>query len=43
MNREIKSGIGDAPETAQEFIEAWRRTERREAPTALEEHLYFPD
>ncbi len=43
MNREIKSGIGDEPETAQEFIEAWRRTERREAPTALEEHLYFPD
>ena len=43
MNREIKIGIGDEQETAQEFIEAWRRTEHREAPTAPEEHLYFPD
>ena len=43
MNREIKIGIGDEQETTQEFIEAWRRTERREAPTAPEEHLYVPD
>jgi hypothetical protein len=43
MNREITIGIGDERETAQEFIEAWRRTERREAPTAPEERLYCPD
>jgi hypothetical protein len=43
MNREITIGIGDEQETAQEFIEVWRRTERREAPTAPEEYLYFPD
>jgi predicted transcriptional regulator len=43
MNREIKISIGDEQETAQQFIEAWHCTERREAPTGPEEYLYFPD
>ena len=43
MNREIKIGIGNEQETAQEFVDAWRRTERQEVPASAVEHLYFPD
>ena len=43
MKSEIKIGIGDEWETAQEFVAAWRRTERGEAPEPLVEHLYFAD
>lgn len=43
MNGEIKIGIGDEQETAQEFIEAWNRAERDEAPERPVERLYFPD
>ena len=43
MNGEIKIGIADERDTAQEFIEIWRRTEQGEAPDTSVEHLYFPD
>lgn len=43
MNGEIKIGIGDERETAQAFVETWRRTERNEAPEHPAEHLYFSD
>ena len=43
MTSEIKIGIGNERETAQEFVEAWRRTERGEPPKMPMEHLYFPD
>ena len=32
MTSEIKIGIGNEGETAQEFVEVWRRTERGETP-----------
>ena len=43
MTSEMKIGIGNEGETAHEFIEAWRRTERGEPPEVPREHLYFPD
>ena len=43
MSDEIKIGIGDERETAQEFIDIWRRAEQGEAPEAPIERLYFPD
>ncbi len=43
MNDEIKIGIGDEAETAREFVDAWRRAERNEAPESPVEYLYFPD
>ena len=43
MKGEIKIGIGDERETAQEFIEVWQRAEQRETPDAPVEQLYFPD
>ena len=43
MTSEIKIGIGNEGETAQEFVEVWRRTERGKPPEVPMEHLYFPD
>ena len=43
MTSEFKIGIGNEGETAQEFVEAWRRTERGEPPEVPIAHLYFPD
>jgi predicted transcriptional regulator len=43
MKGELKIGIGDERETAQEFVAAWRRAEQAETPEPLMEHLYFPD
>ena len=43
MNGEIKIGIADEHDTAQEFIDIWRRIEQGEAPDTSVEHLYFPD
>jgi predicted transcriptional regulator len=43
MTSEIKIGIGNEGETAQEFVEAWHRTERGEPPEGPIERLYFPD
>lgn len=43
MTSEIKIGIGNEGETAQEFVEAWHRTECGEPPAVPMEHLYFPD
>ena len=43
MNGDIKIGIGDERETVQEFVEAWQRGARGEAPEPPVEHLYFPD
>jgi predicted transcriptional regulator len=43
MTGEIKIGIGNEGETAQEFVEAWHRTERGEPPEGPIERLYFPD
>ena len=43
MTSEIKIGIGNERETAQEFVEVWRRAERGESPAMPMEHLYFPD
>ena len=43
MNGDLKIGIGDERETAQEFMEAWHRGTRGEVPEPLVEHLYFPD
>jgi predicted transcriptional regulator len=43
MNGEIKIGIGDERDTAQEFIDIWRHAEQGETPEAPIEQLYFPD
>jgi predicted transcriptional regulator len=43
MTSEIKIGIGNEGETAQEFVEVWRRAERGTPPEVPMEHLYFPD
>ncbi len=43
MTSEIKISIGNEGETAQEFVEVWRRTERGKPPEVPMEHLYFPD
>ena len=43
MTSEIRVSIGNERETAQEFVEAWHRTERGEPPEMPMEHLYFPD
>ena len=43
MNSDIKISIGDEEETAQEFLNAWRRSETGEAPEPPVEHRYFPD
>jgi hypothetical protein len=43
MMSEIKIGIGNEGETAQEFVEVWRRTEGGKPPEMPMEHLYFPD
>jgi predicted transcriptional regulator len=40
---EIKIGIRDERETAQEFIEIWQRAEQREGLEAPVERLYFAD
>jgi predicted transcriptional regulator len=43
MTSDIKIGIGNEEETAQEFVEIWRRTEYGKLPEVPMEHLYFPD
>ena len=43
MTTEIKIGIGNERETAQEFVEVWRHTEGGKLPEVPMEHLYFPD
>jgi predicted transcriptional regulator len=43
MTSELKIGIGNEGETAQEFVEVWHRTERGKPPEVPMEHLYFPD
>jgi predicted transcriptional regulator len=43
MTSEIKIGIGNEEETAQEFVEVWRRTERGTPPEVPMEHLFFSD
>ena len=43
MTNEMKIGIGNEGETAQEFIQVWHHTERGELPEVPMESLYFPD
>ena len=43
MTNEIKISIGNEGETAQEFVEVWRRAERGKPPEVPMEQLYFPD
>ena len=43
MTSEIKISIGNEGDTAQEFVEVWRRAEHGEPPKTPTEHLYFPD
>jgi predicted transcriptional regulator len=43
MSEKLKIGVGDARETAQGFVEAWRRAEQGERPAEPEQVLHFAD
>ena len=43
MSEKLKIGVGDPRETAQGFVEAWRRAERGERPPVPEQVLRFAD
>ncbi|MBF0135089.1 MAG: hypothetical protein H7833_00125 [Magnetococcus sp. DMHC-1] len=43
MKRQVKIGVADHRQIAQEFVTAWKRAERGDAPEEPVERLYFAD